>query len=348
MKALIYEGPQRVSLREVPIPKIGPGEALVQVEACGLCGTDLVKIYNGNSKPPVPLGHEVAGQIEKLGSSVKQFKVGDRVVVAHHVPCFECHYCVRGHPSMCREFKRSNLDPGGFAQFVRVSEQHLKHTTFKIPAKIDFATASQVEPLACCLRNARRLGLAKGDTAVIVGLGSIGLMTAQVLVRLGVTAIGVDIDAQRVSTAHKSGIEHAYTGKEGRTEELIQSMTEYRGADALVFTAGSPQLVSERLSWLRDGGTLNIFASFYPDSKAWFDLNEIYHREIRIMSSYSPAIEDLQEALGLIVRKEIDMHPHSHHAFPMDQFNEVVRQVRGREILKAILLPQKVAVPAAI
>jgi L-iditol 2-dehydrogenase len=249
---------------------------------------------------------------------------------------------------MCREFKRSNLDPGGFAQFVRVSEPHLKHTTLKIPAKLDYASASQVEPLACCLRNARRLGLGKGDTAVIIGLGSIGLMTAQVLARQGVTVIGMDIDALRVRTAHKTGIEHAYTGKEGRTEELIRSMTDYRGADALVFTAGSPQLVSERVSWLRDGGTLNIFASFYPEPKTWFDLNEIYHRELRIMSSYSPAIEDLQEALGLIARKEIDMHPHSHHAFPMDQFDEVVRQARGREILKAILLPQKVAEPAAV
>src|SRR5208282_2976189 len=156
MKALVYEAPQRVSLQEVPIPEIGAREALVQVEACGLCGTDIVKIYNESLQPPIPLGHEVAGRIEELGSGATKFKVGDRVVVAHHVPCFECHYCRRGHPSMCREFKRTNLFPGGLAQFVRVSEQHLKHTTFKIPAKVGFTEASQTEPLACCLRNARR------------------------------------------------------------------------------------------------------------------------------------------------------------------------------------------------
>ena len=249
---------------------------------------------------------------------------------------------------MCRDFKSSNLDPGGFAQFVRVTEQHLKHTTLKIPAKLDFLTASQVEPLACCLRNVRRLGLEKGDTAAIIGLGAIGLMTAQVLAYKGITVIGIDLDSQRVKTAQKAGIEHAYTGKDSRVEETIRSLSGYRGADALILTAGAPELAPQRLSWLRDGGTLNIFASFHPDSKAPFDLNEIYHRELRIISSYSPAIEDLQEALRLIVHGEIDMDFHVRQAFSMDQFQEAVRQVRGREILKAIVLPQKAAeaVPA--
>jgi len=244
---------------------------------------------------------------------------------------------------MCREFKRTNLFPGGLAQFVRVSEQHLKHTTFKIPAKVGFTEASQTEPLACCLRNARRLGLTKGDSAVVIGLGSIGLMTAQVLTRLGAAVVGLDLDPQRVKIAQKAGIEHAYTGKDGRINEIILSLSEYRGADALVFTAGSPQMVTERLSWLRDGGTVNIFASFYPESKTLFDLNEIYRRELRIMASYSPGIEDLQEALSLIARGEIDISPHTNHSFPMDQFHEAVGQVRGREILKAILLPQRVS-----
>lgn len=343
MKALVYEGPQSVVLRDVPVPEIGEREALVQVEACGLCGTDLVKIYNGNAKPPLPLGHEVAGRIQKTGPGVKGFKAGDRVVVAHHVPCFECHYCRRGSPSMCREFKRTNLDPGGFAQFVRVSERHLAHTTLKIPAKLGFAAASQTEPLACCLRNARRLGLEKGDLAVIIGLGSIGLMTAQVLALRGVTVAAADLDPQRVRIAQKAGIEHAYTGKDGRLEETLRSLSDYRGADALIFTAGTPQLVAQRLAWLRDGGTLNVFASFHPEPNARLDLNELYRRELRVLASYSPAVEDLREALRLIASGEIAMEPHASCAFPMERFQEALRRARGREILKAILLPQKAA-----
>ena len=348
MKALVYEGPRRVALREVPVPPIGDGEALVQVEACGVCGTDLVKIFNnGALKPPVPLGHEVAGRIHKLGKAVKGFKVGDRVIVAHHVPCEECHYCLREHPSMCREFKKTNLDPGGFSQFIRVSERHVQHTMLKIPAKLDFATASQVEPLACCLRNARRLGLREGDVAVVIGLGSIGLMTAQLLVRRGITVVGIDLDAQRVALAKASGIKHATTGKDGGAERLVRVLSEQRGADALVFTAGTPSLVSERLRWLRDGGTLNVFASFYPESKAALDLNELYHRELRVIASYSPALEDLREALRLIASGDVSMKPHVGQSFALGQFDEAVRQVRERQILKAILLPQKSAVAVA-
>jgi len=342
MKALLYEGPERVALREVPVPPIGETEALVQVDACGVCGTDLVKVFNnGHLKPPVPLGHEVAGRIHKLGKRAKGFKVGDRVIVAHHVPCRDCHYCRRGHPSMCREFKRTNLDPGGFSQFIRVSERHLKHTTLRIPPKLDFVAASQVEPLACCLRNARRLGLEKGDVAAIFGLGSIGLMTAQLLGHFGVSVVGLDLDPQRVEVARKAGVRNSFNGKDPGAEKVVRALSEGRGADALVFTAGTPQLVSQRLAWLRDGGTVNVFASFHPESSLSLDLNEVYHRELRVISSYSPALEDLRESLKLIASGKISMEPHIGHVFTMLDFGEAVRRVRSREILKAILLPQE-------
>jgi len=343
MKALIYEGPQKVSLRDVPVPEIGEDEALVEVAACGLCGTDLAKVFNGNLRPPVPLGHEVAGRIAKTGGRVKGFKKGDRVVVAHHVPCLECHYCRRGSFSMCRDFKRTNLDPGGFAEFTRVSARHLEHAVLKIPPKLGFETASQTEPLACCLRNLRRLNLGPGDTAVVVGLGAIGLMTCQLLIRRGALAVGFDLDPQRVRIAQKVGVSHAYTGKDGRSEELVMSLSERRGADALIFTTGTPALVSERLGWVRDGGTVNIFGGFHPESRASIDLNAVYLRELTLNSSYSPAPEDLREALRLISSGEFDIGPHTGSTYPLDRFEEAVRQVRGREALKAILLPGKVS-----
>ena len=242
---------------------------------------------------------------------------------------------------MCREFKRTNLDPGGFSQFVRVSEGHLQHTTLKIPPKLDLLAASQVEPLACCLRNARRLALAKGDVAAIFGLGSIGLMTAQLLGHFEVSVVGLDLDPQRVELARKSGVRNAFNGKDPGAEKVVRALSEGRGADALIFTAGTPQLVSQRLPWLRDGGTVNVFASFHPDSAVSLDLNEIYHRELRVISSYSPALEDLRESLKLIASRKISMEPHIRNVFPMLDFGEAVRRVRTREILKAILLPQE-------
>lgn len=341
MKAILYEGPQAVSLKDVPVPVITDEEVLIQVEACGLCGTDLVKIFNGHLQPPVPLGHEVAGRIAQAGARVRGFKKGDRVIVAHHVPCLKCHYCLRGNPSMCRQFKRTNLDPGGFSQFVRASKDHVEHAMLKIPESLDLKTACLTEPLACALRNVRRLDLRAGDLAAVIGLGSIGLMTAQLLSRRQVTVIGFDLDPQRVRMAQKAGIDHVYTGKDGHGEDLVMKLTDFRGADALVITSGTPDIVAQRLSWVRDGGKINIFASFHPESRATIDLNSVYHRELTLLSSYSPALEDLREALRMLAAGEIKTDPYTTNAYPFERFQEAIRQVRGREILKAIILPQK-------
>lgn len=341
MKALLYEGPQKVLVKEVPVPEIRDGEALVAVEACGLCGTDIVKITQWKLPPPLHLGHEVAGTIASLGKGAKGFKVGDRVLVAHHVPCGECHFCKSGSETMCAEFKRTNLDPGGFSEFTRVSPRHVANTMLKIPKGVSFAAASQVEPLACCIRNAKRLGLGEGSTAIVIGLGSIGLMMAQTLKARGVAVVGFDLEPSRVRQAQKVGLEHAYTGREGKEEELIRSLSGRRGADAIVFTAGSPSLVGERLSWVRDGGVLNILASFYPDPFLRLDLNQVYLRELTLMASYSTTPADLREALELIASGKIDLEPYLRHSFPLNRFPEALRQARGREILKAILLPQK-------
>lgn len=341
MKALLYESAGRLALREVAVPTIGDGEALVAVEACGLCGSDILKIDSRIRELPVPLGHELAGRIVELGAGVKGFKKGDRVVVAHHVPCLDCHYCRRGSESMCREFKRSNLDPGGFSQFTRVSSRHVRHTMLKIPKGLAFERAAMTEPLACCLRNVRRMRLTRGDTAVVVGLGFIGLMTSQLLAREGVAVIGLDLDPIRVRLAQKLGVERAYTGKEGNAQSVVLSETGGRGADALVFTAGTPGLVAERLSWVRDGGTVNVFAGFRPDSTLHLDLDALYHRELTLMSSYSPQLEDLRAALALIAEGAVDVDPYTRERFPLERYEEALRRVRGREIVKAVFAPSR-------
>ena len=341
MKALLYEGPQRFSVKEVPVPEIGDGEVLVAVEACGLCGTDIIKITQGKTPAPVPLGHEVSGKVAAVGKGVKGFAVGDRVLVAHHVPCGECRFCKRGSETMCADFKRTNLDPGGFSEFARVSAKHVANTMLKLPRKIDFARASQAEPLACCLRNAKRLGLGEGDVAVVIGLGSIGLMMAQTLQIRGVTVVAFDLEPSRVRQAQKTGLDHAYTGREGNGEELVRGLSGRRGADAIVFTAGSPNLIAERLTWVRDGGTLNVFASFHPDPMLRLDLNAVYHRELTVMASYSATPTDLREALALIESGEINLDPYICNTFALERFPEALRQAKGREVLKAIMLPQK-------
>ncbi len=336
MKAVLYKNAQGATLRDIPAPKPGEGELLLAVEACGLCGTDIMKL--ATRRKTAILGHELAGRVAAAGPGVGAFREGDRVVVAHHVPCLDCHYCRRKSWSMCRQFKATNIDPGGFAELVRVPALHVKHTTFKIPDWLDARAASQTEPLACCLRAAKRLGVSKGDAVGIVGLGAVGQLLARLLHhRFGATVLGVDLDAERAGMLSTCGQGFTDAARMGRA---ISAATSGRGLDALVFTAGTPALVAERLSWIRDGGALSIFASFHPDPVLPLNLNEVYERELSVVSSYSPGLDDLREALqliadGVVPVAEIPMKPYG-----LEEFQQAVDDVRARRAMKAVILPR--------
>lgn len=339
MKAIVYQPGRGAVLSEVPEPQIGPEEALISVDACGLCGSDLLKLVDPQITGAI-LGHEVAGRIARLGAKVKNFKAGDRVIVAHHVPCLECHFCRRGHPSMCAHFRATNIAPGGFSEMLSVSAKHLEHTVLKIPETMDAFSATFTEPLACCLRNIKRIRVAEGDTVGIVGLGSIGLLTGQLLKHFKAAVVGFDLDARRVAVAREMG----FIVPDGdNAKQTIFRITEGRGLDSLIFTAGGPELAAERLSWLRGGGTLSVFAEFARQQAgraiAQLDLNEIYHRELTITSSYSPSLEDLREALSLIAAKKIDLSRLTDQRFSLADFDRAVRLTKSREVLKAILVP---------
>lgn len=334
MKAILYKQGEGAALREVAVPDIADGEALLAVDACGLCGTDIMKLST-RARSAI-LGHELAGRIVKVGGGVKAFKEGDRVVVAHHVPCLDCHYCRKGSFSMCRQFKNTNIDPGGFADFVRVPELHVRHTMLKIPDGLSSLEASQTEPLACVLRNVKRLGLRPGDAAGIVGLGAIGLMTAQLLHHLGVTVLGLDLDPARAEGLSPWG--KGFTGR-GEMEAALRQATGGRGLDALIFCAGTAVLASEIVGWTRDGGVVNVFASFHPESKISLDLNDVYYRELTILASYSPSLEDLREALALIAAGAVPVKELRPKTYALEGFDSALDDLRSRKTLKAVFLP---------
>src|SRR5262249_10141069 len=176
-----------------------------RLRGCGLCGSDIAKLVDSAARPPAVLGHEVVGDVVEVGDGTRGFTACDRVVAAHHVPCGECHYCRRASESMGRAFKESNLDPGGFAEFVRVPAANVRAATFRVPDHLSDEEASFVEPLACCLRAVERARVQPGDTALVVGLGSIGCLFVQLFARAGATAIGVDQDTTRVEPARRFG-----------------------------------------------------------------------------------------------------------------------------------------------
>lgn len=332
MKAILSRD-GRAALTEVPIPQIGDGEILLALEACGLCGTDVMKL--DTRTPGAVLGHELVGRVTKAGAGAA-FSEGERLVVSHHVPCLDCHWCRKGQESMCRQFKATNIAPGGFADFVRVPALHVRHTAFRVPETLDIVAASQTEPLACVLRNVKRLNVAAGDVVGVVGLGAIGQMTGQLLKLLGAKALGLDLDAARTRMFARWGA--AFADREAFAA-AGKAATDGRGFDAVVYSAGTTALVAKSLSWLRDGGTVNVFASFHPDPVLPLDLNQVYHRELTVISSYSPSLADLKEAFELIASGKFNPLVLAPAQFPLSAFDEAVRAVKTRKTLKAVLVP---------
>lgn len=338
MKASVYTGPQKLEVRDVQVPKISEDEVLLKIQACGVCGTDIVKFQYDMVKPPIVLGHEVAGFVEKVGSNVTKFKVGDRVVVAHHTPCYACHFCKHGNVSMCEIFKKSNLDPGGFAEFLRIPAPHVQMTAHKIPEGMSFEEAIFMEPLACILRNIKRANLQQKDSVLIVGLGSIGLMTGMALKSMGMKVFATDLKQDRIDLAKKLGLDWA-TIPTAELKNQIHSMTDPKGVDLVVLTAGNEKVYSQSVDYVRDGGIVNIFAGMGPEAKLEFNINNLYKREIMVYASYSPSPIELMEALEMIRTKEVDVAALKPKKYPLSELENAIYQVQRQEVFKAIIQP---------
>lgn len=338
MQAAVYIPEQGIETQELPIPQIGPGEILLKVKACGICGTDVLKVNRALPKKKTVLGHELAGVVEEVGSGVSGWKTGDRLVVAHHVPCGTCHYCRHGNHSMCRHFKQTNLDPGGFAEYLRIPAEHVTNTTFPIPQDFSDEEALFTEPLSCCVRNIRRAHLLPGDFVVVVGMGSIGLMTLQLLKNIPTQVLALDLKPERLELAKKLGADEVVDGRDPKIKARIAELTESRGADLVVFTAGGAPMFQQAFDWVREGGALNLFASLSGELVPT-SIDQLYHREITVFSSYSPSPEDLKTAHELLTQKKVLVKDLITHHLPLDEIAQGIELMNQQRALKVIIHP---------
>lgn len=278
----------KISIKETNDLELnGKTGAIVKVLGCGLCGSDIVKFIHKISKEGTVLGHEIVAEIVEINSNTK-FKVGDIIVTSHHIPCGECNYCKNGNVSMCEHFKATNIHPGGFSELVYVSEEHLQNVAYLKPENLSEEEASFYEPLACCVRAVRRADLQGRASALVIGLGSIGILMAQALKAYGIDVIGCDLIPDRVQKLRNLGIA-ACTVKELDPTLKI---------DAVFMTSGSDKAIDTALKYVRNGGKILVFAST-PNNWGYAN-NEIYYRELTVLGSYSPAPVDLQDSLNLL------------------------------------------------
>jgi L-iditol 2-dehydrogenase len=331
MRAAVHAGIGEIRLETRPAPTIGPGELLLRVRGCGLCGSDLAKLRGPTPRPAV-LGHEVVGEVAEAGVGAGDFHAGERVVVAHHVPCGACHYCRRGSVSMCRGFKASNLDPGGFAEYVRVPAENVRHVTFRVPAGLSDAVASFTEPLGCCVRAIRRAAVQRRDTVAVAGLGAMGCLLLQLARRRGARVVGVDPIPARRLLAVSLGAEAAVTSEEARAALAEQS--EGRGADVVVLTAGAPALVRAAFDWVRDGGAIHLFVG---EGEVGLPLGDLYKRELTLTATYSSSPADLAEAFDLIRTGAVQVAELCSHRVPLERLADAVGLMERREALKVFV-----------
>ncbi len=347
MRAAVYRGKGKVMVETVPVPVIGAGEVLIRVAACGICGTDLKKIEHGFVAAPQIFGHEVSGTVVAVGPGVAKWKKGDRVMSFHHVPCGACFYCERRLYSQCPGYKKVGLtagfDPngGGFAQYVRALPWVAERGMVAIPDDISFDEASFIEPVNTCIKAVEKARVAPGETAVVMGLGPIGLLLAMLSKLEGATVIGSDPMAERRAKSVSLGVDLAVDPREGRLAEEIRSRTDGRGADAVLVAVPIPAVLKEALTIARPGGRVLLFAQNDPLMKIEFPAAAVGVDEKEILGSYSAAIDRADEAARVIFTRKLPVEKLISHRFSLEEMDRAL-QLAARPVgnsLKVVIHP---------
>ena len=305
MRAVVYRGVNDMRVETVPVPKIGPGELLVKVATCGICGTDLKKIHTGSHSAPRIFGHEMAGTIVEAGEGVTRYEVGERVVVHHHVPCGDCYYCRKQTPTQCELYKKvgvtAGFEPsgGGFAEYIRVMRWIVEgRGVVRIPDGVPFEQAAFVEPLNTVLKGVKLLNLRSDDTVLVIGQGPIGLMHAALARRTGARVLTSDLYAERHAIAARFGLSDPIHAGSENVVERVFAETDGRGADAVILAVGGNALIKTAMDAVRTGGRVMLFAQT-QHGEATIDPGAVCMDEKTLMGSYSSSFEILDEVTDL-------------------------------------------------
>ena len=328
MRAVVYRGINDMRLETVPVPRIGPGELLIKIATCGVCGTDLKKIHMGSHSAPRIFGHEMAGVVAEVGAGVTQFAVGDRVMSFHHVPCGECYYCRKQTPAQCPLYKKTGatagFEPsgGGFAEYVRVMDFLVaKGGVVHIPDGVPFEQAAFVEPLMTVLKGVKLLNLASDDTVLVIGQGSIGLMHAARAKRIGARVLTSDLFPERHAIAARFGLANPIHAGQENVVERVFAETEGRGADAVIVAVGGNALIRTAMDAVRPGGKVMLFAQT-QHGEAAFDPAAVCVDEKTLLGSYSSSFPILDQVTDLVFggyRNGFDLTQLISHRFPLEE-----------------------------
>jgi L-iditol 2-dehydrogenase len=340
MKVAMYYNNNDIRIEQIPIPKINDNELLVKVKACGICGSDVMEWYRLKTAPRV-LGHEMTGDIVKVGKNLKKFKVGDRIFVSHHIPCNTCKYCKNDQHTLCDTLHSTNFDPGGFSEFLRVPEININSGVFILPYEISYEEGAFIEPLACVVRGLRIAGIKKGQNVLVIGSGVAGLLNIKLAKAHGAKKIfATDVNDFRLKKAIGVGAEKAFHAKENIPEK-IKKHNSGELAELVVLCAGVPSAVRQALETVAPGGTILFFAPTEPGVEIPFPLFDLWNKQVKMVSTYAGAPRDISEAIELIKTKKVKVTDLITHKFSLDEAERGFKlTAKAKESMKIIIKPQ--------
>jgi len=341
MRVAMYYNNRDVRLQEMPNPAIGKDELLVKVMASGICGSDVLEWYRVK-KAPLVLGHEIAGEIVGVGEGVKKYKCGDRVFVAHHVPCNTCRYCLSGNHTVCETLHTTNYFPGGFSEFIRVPRINVERGVFLLPEEISFEEGTFIEPLACVLRGQNMVNLKGSQSVLILGAGISGLLHLLAARALKAERIIVtDINEYRMRAARELGADAVIDAKEDLPQRLRQ-LNANRLADLVIVCAGARTAFLQALQCVDRAGTILFFAATTPGETVPIPVNDFWRQSIKITHSYGSSPQDNSKALEMIRSRLIPVDKMITHRLSLKDAALGFQLVaEARECIKVIIEPQK-------
>jgi L-iditol 2-dehydrogenase len=328
MRAGVYRAKGVVRVEEVPVPEVGLNEILIKVAACGVCGTDIKKIFQRYVEPPQILGHELAGTVVATGPELTKFHPGDRVMSFHHIPCGRCFYCERRLFSQCQQYKTTGLtagftpNGGGFAEYVKAMPWVAERGIIKLPHNVSFEEATFLEPINTILKAVQKARIARGETVLVAGCGPIGLQLLMVANLIGARIYSSDPMPERRSKSLSLGAVESFDPTNGKLVAEVKARTEGRGADAVLVAVAHPAVVEEALAAARPGGRVLLFAANDPVTRIGFPASAVGIDEKEILGSYSAAVDIQEEAAALVLQKKLPVMEIVTHRFPLAKIQE--------------------------
>jgi L-iditol 2-dehydrogenase len=330
MRAGVYRDRGVVRVEEVPVPEVAAGEVLIKVAACGICGTDIKKIFQRYVEPPQILGHELAGTVVAVGRGVTRWSPGDRVMSFHHTPCGHCFYCERRMFSQCKQYKTTGLtagftpNGGGFAQYVKAMPWVTERGIVALPDEVSFQEATFIEPINTIVKAVQKARVVAGESVLILGCGPIGLQLLMVAKLEGARLYTSDPISQRRQKSLSLGALESFDPTNGKLVDEIRDRTEGRGADAVLVAVAHPSVANDALATARPGGRVLLFAANDPVTKIEFPAAAVGIDEKEILGSYSAAVDIQDSAADLVLGKKLPVMEIVSHRFPLDNIQEAL------------------------